>query len=121
MSYIDTKFCKECDADYDWSCPECPGCVARNSWNHLNDKYELLIKRYRLAKKVIDALPKCDRQSCSSLATRYELFDEADDGIEFKTAIYRCDEHKFSNGVEVDELEIAPILREYLQIVESNI
>jgi hypothetical protein len=111
---MDTKFCKECDADYDWACPECPSCQARNAYNELNQKF-------LLAKKVIDALPKCDRQSCSSLATRYEFFDEAVNGIEFKTAIYRCDEHKFSNGVEVDELEIAPILREYLQIVENNI
>jgi hypothetical protein len=70
--------------------------------------------KYALAKKIIMSLPKCDRISCSSLATRYELYSEEDKGIEFRTSVYRCDEHKFCNDVEVDELEIAPLLREYI-------
>ncbi len=115
MSYMDTKFCEICDEDYNWACPECPGCVARNSWNHLNDKYQLLIEKHRLAKKVIEALPKCDRAFCSSLATRHEVFDERDDGIEFKTYVWRCDEHKVTNGVEIIELDYAPQLREFLK------
>jgi len=116
---MDTKFCEVCDEDYNWACPECPGCVARNSWNHLNDKYQLLIKKYRLAKKVIEALPKCDRAFCNELATRHEVFDERDDGIEFKTYAWRCDEHKVTNDAEIIELDYASQLREYLKNVNE--
>lgn len=119
MSYMDTKFCEVCDEEYNWACPECPGCVARNSWNHLNDKYQLLIKKYRLAKKVIEALPKCDRAFCNELATRHEVFDERDDGIEFKTYAWRCDEHKVTNDAEIIELDYASQLREYLKNVNE--
>ena len=120
MSYMDTKFCEVCDEDYNWACPECPGCVARNSWNHLNDKYELLIKKFRLAKSVIDALPKCDRIDCNSVATRYQIFDEIDDGIEFRTYVRRCEEHKFTNGVEIDELDYSKQLINYLELTKND-
>lgn len=115
MSYMDTKFCEICDEDYNWACPECPSCVARNSWNHLNDKYELLIKKFRLAKSVIDALPKCDRLDCKFLATRHQKFNELNQGVEFQTTVWRCEEHKFTNGLEIDELDYAKELREYLK------
>lgn len=29
MSYMDTKFCKICDEEYNWAAPECPGCAHR--------------------------------------------------------------------------------------------
>lgn len=114
MSYMDTKFCEICDEDYNWACPECPGCAARNSWNHLNDKYQFLIERHRLAKQVIEALPKCDRPNCDSLATRYEKFNELDLGVEFETQVWRCEEHKTTNGTDIDELNYAAQLKEYL-------
>lgn len=109
---MDTKFCKECDADYDWACPECPGCVARNSWNHLNDKYQLLIERYRLAKAVIDALQKCN--NCyAKLATRYETFEEYDSYNErtYTEHVWRCDDC----SPQISELDYAPQLRKYLE------
>ena len=117
---MDTKFCKICDEDYDWACPECPGCIARNSWNQLNDKYQFLIKKFRLAKAVIDSLPKCDRSDCKNLATRHEIFDELDSGVEFKTYVWRCEDHKITNGLEIDELDYANELRAYLILSEGS-
>ena len=111
MSYMDTKFCKECDADYDWACPECPSCVARKGYMQLHNQF-------LLAKAVIDALLKCDRPDCKALATRQQTFDELDSGVEFKTAVWRCEEHKFTNGVEIIELDYAPQLRKYLESVK---
>jgi len=83
-------------------------------------KYTDIHYRYALAKKLIFALPKCDIFNCNHLATRYEIFSEENSGIDFRTSVYRCDDHKFSNGVEVDELEIAPLIREYLNSVKEN-
>lgn len=42
MSYIDTRFCQECDADYDWASPECPGCSTRRIWNERDLKIAAL-------------------------------------------------------------------------------
>jgi len=89
-----------------------------NYYNHL-DKRGDIHKRFSLAKSVIDALPKCDRISCKTPATRYQIFDEIDDGVEFKTYIWRCEDHKVTNGTEIDKLDYADQLIEYLEATKE--
>ena len=119
MTYMDTKFCELCDADYDWACPECPSCVARESYYKLLEEKGDIHKRFSLAKAVIDSLPKCDRVNCKIPATRHQVFDEIGSGVEFKTYVWRCENHKTTNGIEIDKLDYADKLIEYLKTTES--
>ena len=89
-----------------------------NYYKYLDEGVDIH-KRFSLAKAVIDALPKCDRVSCKIPATRYQAFDELDDGIEFKTYVWRCENHKTTNGVEIDKLDYADQLVEYLKTTEG--
>lgn len=109
MSYTDIKFCEICDEDYDWACPECPGCVARNSYYQLNSKF-------LAAKKVIDALPKCDKCFEKS-ATRHEIFEDYNSFNEchYTEHIWRCDDC----GPKIFELDYAKELREYIKAIKE--
>ena len=57
MSYIDTKFCQECDADYDWAAPQCPGCAARRAWEEQDVKVRALRIAARSALSELAILP----------------------------------------------------------------
>ena len=57
--------------------------------------------------------------SCNALATRHEKFDERNMGIEFETHVWRCEEHKETNNIEIDELDYAPQLRKWLELNEK--
>ena len=108
MIQVDSILCPKCDFTYDACLPECAYCKSM--------KYKQnLLNKLKLADQLISALPKCDSLNCKHPATRYELFDEYMHGVEFKTYVWRCDEHKFSNGLEIDELPYAEALRKYLK------
>lgn len=57
MSYIDTKFCEACDADYDWSAPECPGCASRRAWETESKRIDALRKAAQDALYELGILP----------------------------------------------------------------
>ena len=114
MPYMDAKYCEKCDEHYDRASPVCPSCQSR-------DYYLALHKKHLLAQEIIQALPKCDRANCGLPATKHEIFDESDSGIEFKTEIYRCDKHGFSNDLEVKDLNYAKPLRDYIKLIQNEI
>jgi hypothetical protein len=110
---MDTKFCELCDADYDWACPECPSCVARESYYKLLEEKGDIHKRFSLAKAVIDALPNCN--NCyKQKATRYEIFQEYNKFSEnyYNDHVWRCDDC----GPQIYELNYAAALREFLKL-----
>jgi hypothetical protein len=57
MSYIDTKFCEACDADYDWAAPECPGCASRRAWETEERRVAALRKAAQDALYELSILP----------------------------------------------------------------
>lgn len=105
MSYISTKFCEICDDYYDWSAPECPGCVQRKFW----ERFEV---KFLAAKAVINALPKCDK-CYDKLATRHAIIESVTENelarIEHS---WRCDEC----GPTFLETEYAVKLKKFLEL-----
>ena len=79
MSYMSTKFCALCDADYDWAAPECPGCVARRAYEDLQAKFNALRA----------CLAECARlveRACNEGTRRAQRTDD-EDGIKTFAAI----------------------------------
>ena len=89
------------------------------SGDHSEDSFLRIVKdlenkKYILAQKVIEAMPKCTL-CYKQIATRYEVFDEYDRFSEapYKEHVYRCDEC----GPRINELDYAKELREYLKLM----
>lgn len=96
-------------------CEDCKELIVRNSRCICSPKeIDLENKKYLLAQKVIEAMPKCTL-CYKQIATRYEVFDEYDKFREFyyKEYVWRCDEC----GPRIDELDYAKELREYLKLM----
>jgi len=96
MSYMSTKFCETCDADYDWAAPECHGCVTRRAWEAESARVAALLKAARSALYDLGILPsylddpafpwpnaglrllaRSHQRAHAQLAEALALFDEA--------------------------------------------